>query len=294
VSEILAPLMPVIIFCAQHPILVVLLPDGRAAAALHSFCDALQLDRSSQVKRIRRNPFLSKQLLQVPIITKGGWQQMDVIIVWAVPTWIGGLHLSKLTPEKQAIALAIQEKIVEAVETYFATVKAEPSTQPASDPPTPGPTQPGARTQRSYNSSWEMFYDALDGVKDAVDVAREAAQGIEQEQQARERLVDARLADLEAHQSSVELRLAQLEAGRQFTASDMQGEQRPGGDILSPQHLVQLSLLAHTLRARTGEPIKATYAELEEIFGVEHVSDIPDAGWEVVLFWFWRHRQQQG
>jgi hypothetical protein len=130
-STLLAPLMPVILFCAQHPILVVLLPDGRAAAALHSFCEALQLDRPGQVKRIRRNPFLSKQLLQVPVITKGGWQQMDVIIVWAVPTWIGGLHLNKLTPEKQATALAIQEEIVQVVEAHLATIKAEPSPQPA-------------------------------------------------------------------------------------------------------------------------------------------------------------------
>lgn len=66
----------------------------------------------------------------------------------------------------------------------------------------------------------------------------------------------------------------------------------PSGPRLSKDHLVQVSVLARSLRARTGERIDAMMADLTETFGVEDVSDIPDAGWEHVQAWFWQRAQR--
>jgi hypothetical protein len=70
-------------------------------------------------------------------------------------------------------------------------------------------------------------------------------------------------------------------------------EAAPAGQgALSPQHVGHLIVLARARRASTGEPITALCAELEEVFGVEHFSDIPDAGWDVVQEWFLRRSQE--
>jgi hypothetical protein len=66
-------------------IIAVRLPDGRIAAALRSMCDALQLERYSQVRRIR-DDVLADQLVPVQVETAGGPQPMEMLTAWAIPT----------------------------------------------------------------------------------------------------------------------------------------------------------------------------------------------------------------
>ncbi|HEX6779393.1 MAG TPA: phage antirepressor N-terminal domain-containing protein [Ktedonobacterales bacterium] len=64
------------------------------------------------------------------------------------------------------------------------------------------------------------------------------------------------------------------------------------GPILTAEHRNQVYALARHLRDQTGVPIAVLFAELAATFGVEDMSDIPDAGWEEVAAWFWERRQR--
>ena len=56
----------------DRQIIAARLPDGRIAASLRNMCDALQLERQGQVRRIRDDDTLADQLVPVRVETDGG------------------------------------------------------------------------------------------------------------------------------------------------------------------------------------------------------------------------------
>ncbi len=96
---------------------------------------------------------------------------------------------------------------------------------------------------------------------------------------------------MKAELASLKARLVSLEAHIEKTSqADDSAPLR--ARVLSMDHLIQLTVLAEALRSRTGEPIKAIYADLSRAFGVEEINDIPDASWQAVLSWLWQRGQQ--
>ena len=86
----------------DRQIIAARLPDGRIAASLRNMCDALQLDRPSQMRRIRDDDILVDQLVPVRVETEGGAQAVEMLTAWAIPTWLTGIQLSRVAPEKRA------------------------------------------------------------------------------------------------------------------------------------------------------------------------------------------------
>src|SRR5689334_4125702 len=72
----------------DRQIIAARLPDGRIAASLRNMCDALQLERYSQVRRIRDDDILVDQLVPVRVETDGGAQTVEMLTAWAIPTWL--------------------------------------------------------------------------------------------------------------------------------------------------------------------------------------------------------------
>ncbi len=91
-------------------IIAVRLADGRIAAVFSALCDAVQLERKSQTDRIREDEILSEQLLLVQIETPGGPQAVNVLTAWAIPTWLQGVRLSRVAPEKRPAILAFKRE----------------------------------------------------------------------------------------------------------------------------------------------------------------------------------------
>ena len=303
----IAPLLPVIVYCCQRVVVAVRLPDGRIGATLQSLCEALSLARHGQLERIRRNRMLNKQLLLVPIVTEGGWQQMDVLVSWAIPIWLGGINLTRLSPEKEELVLAFQDQIVDVLDRYFAEHDAEPAPPP--------------RPERSDN----VPRSALGLWRESVQLAGEALELLEEEQrgyfedyqamatrhaafeerqsafQQRQTIFEERQVIFEEVQEAMgehlvetRERLARLEGrepSRPGTAKRQQpaaNHAPPSGPLLSKDHRDHAYALARAERSRSGQRIDTTLRELAEAFGVEDVSDLPDALWDEALSWFWQ------
>jgi hypothetical protein len=288
----LVPLLPVIVYCCQRAIVAVRLPDGRIGATLQSLCEALQLDRTGQLQRILRSKMLKRQLLLVPVMTEGGWQQMDVLVSWAIPIWLGGINLTRLSPEKEALVLAFQEQIVDVLDRSFAEHDADPA-----------PSQP-ERPDAAPLSARQMMHAAIDAMYQEQEERFTGLENRQAQTETWQEAADQRLVIIEEMQEAmgehlVETRgrLARLEereqGGQGGPAPSAARPAHPAeGEVLSPQHIVQLTALARILRAQTGMPITKMREALAALFGVEDVSDIPDAGWEVVNEWFWQRRRE--
>ena len=298
-SKVLIPLQQLLVLFHGYQILAVRLPDNRIAVSLQALCRMLNLSRNGQLERIRRDKNLSQQLLLARVETTRGPRQMDVLIVEAIPSWALGLHLNLIDLEKRPLVLALQVEAVRAFHRAFFKEDAEPAARTARKQSPRPDGVPGAWVDAeepgaTLDSPFEVLYAALDDAKDALDSAKRAMRGIEREQERTETQIADRFARIEKYEARVEARLARLEQGRGYTI-DPEAEEaaQDNGPILSPLHLVQVSVLARSLRARQCERIDVMMADLAETFGVEDVSDIPDAGWEHVRSWFWQRSQRQ-
>lgn len=285
-SNEVAPLTPSFVMCCQQPIMAVRLPDRFIAATPHSFCDALQLDRTAQLRRIRRNEFLARHLRSVPIRTKGGVQIMDVLIIKALPRWLSTLQISRLAPEKQRLARALQQQAEEALERHFAD---EARSEAAPPRPQPSQTAEPRSPRKMAHKAFERLHQAAETLQQAADALHEASDELNeiyivaQEQ-------DEALGD---HIVVLETDVAALKQGQVSQGEAKPRQQTPqDGPILTAEHRNQVYALARHLRGQTGVPIAALLAELAATFGVEDMSDIPDAGWEQVKAWFWLRTQR--
>lgn len=290
-SKALIPVQQALVPFHGYKVLSVSLPDDHVATSHKGLCLMLNLNIRGQLQRIQRDENLTRHLVRVRVETAGGPQETEFLLVEGIAEWTLGIHFNKLAPEKRPLLIALKVEAFQVFHSYFFTTEQE--SHPADEPAAPQGTRPAtrARPQRSYASSWEQFPDALAGMRDSLDVVIEVARGMAQEQRQFEAQVRAQEARHTADQAQVQLRLAQLE---QAHPSDTATREAPpaGQGILSPRHVAHLVVLVRALRAQTGEPIKAIYAELEEVFGVEDFSDLPDAGWEVVQEWFLRRSQE--
>ena len=194
-SEILTPLIPILIWFHQQAILVVRLSDGRLAATLKSLCEALTLNYPGQLQRIRRNWALAQDLLLVPVVTTTGVRKMDVLPIDSIREWLAGIQVDRLAPEKQELAKQLRDRARDAILSQIAQTEAASAASPQA------PDQPEAPAP-STAVSWEQRFAQSEAT------ARQEAQGMQMEiaalrqtQQAQEQQVAelrARLAALEA------------------------------------------------------------------------------------------------
>lgn len=115
----LAHAKSVIIATYLRPIWAVQLPDTRLGATLRSLCLLLSLNLRGQQQRIRRDPALRRALVTATLSTRQGTRDADVLLAWAIPIWLVGLKSSRLSPEKQALIVLLQENAVQAIYQAF-------------------------------------------------------------------------------------------------------------------------------------------------------------------------------
>jgi hypothetical protein len=101
------------------PIEAIKLSDGSLGASIKSLCDLLDLARHGQTARIKRDPALASALVLVSMKTAAGSRLLDVLISYAIPPWLSGLQVTRLSPEKQERAALIRQGAIEAIERAF-------------------------------------------------------------------------------------------------------------------------------------------------------------------------------
>jgi hypothetical protein len=112
-----------------HPVTAVRLLDGRVAAVFTDLCAALDLDRSSQARRVRTDDVIRGELLFAEVLIEDVPQPSDVLTAWAVPVWLQGIQLSRLPAEKRPPILAFKREAANVLYQHFSrrTVAALPA-----------------------------------------------------------------------------------------------------------------------------------------------------------------------
>jgi hypothetical protein len=273
-------------------ILAVLLPDGRIAASLKSLCNALKLASQPQIRRIRNDAALTKELLLVITETPGGPQATEVLTAKAIPLWLTGLQPNMVAPEKRPLIQALKEEAMEVLYRHFFKIDAD---EKAAPPPNPSAEAP--RSQRKMaHKAFERLHQVADALQQAGDTIYEAADALRAATDELDEIYMVAQEEKEAmgdHIVALEVKQKALEERKAGSATQARKQPLPqDGPILTAEHRNQVYALARHLRDQTGEPLAAMFAELAEVFGVADMSDIPDAGWEEVATWFWERRQR--
>jgi hypothetical protein len=261
-------------------ILAVLLSDGRIAASLLSLCALLKLSKPGQMQRILRDVVLAKELLLVVVQTPGGPQATEVLTAKAIPTWLTGLQLNMVAPEKRPLIQALKEEAMEVLYRHFFKIDADEKAAP--------PPNPSANSPRSPR---QMTHKAFERLHQAADALHQVADELDEDYMVAQEKIEA----MGEHIVALEAEVAALKREpvrdtlRQTTVNPVP----PDGPRLSKDHLYQMYVLAHDERRRSGQRVDRLLRELAETFGVEDMSDIPDAGWEEVAAWFWERRQRE-
>ncbi len=243
----------------DREIIAVRLPDGRIAAALRSMCDALQLERYSQVRRIRDDDVLADQLVPVQVETAGGLQPMEMLTAWAIPTWLTGIKLGKVAPAKRDAIRAFKREAADALYQHFAN---RPTSAQLAAPARLVPSEPIARPvapgEGASPAAWLEFHRQM--------VAFLEWQG-----------------DVERWRGEVEARLETVEEVTRLVPEILE---RLGPQTLKPEHQRTMQNLAKRLHEVSGAAFATIYAELGEHFHVAKYDQVPESQWQEVTTWF--------
>ena len=254
----------------DEEILSVRLPDGRVAASHNALCKMAGLSPHGQLQRIRRDEVLSEQLLLVIVETPRGFKQINVLTAWAIPTWLTGLNLNMVVPEKRSMILTLKREAADVLYRHFFKIDAGEKAAPS----------PRKMTHRAF----ERLHQAADALHQVADELDEDYMVAQEKLEA----MGDHIVALEAEVASLKQEPAR-NARRQTTVNPVPSD----GPRLSKDHLYQMYALAQDERRRSGQRVDTLLRELAQTFGVEDMSDIPDAGWEEVAAWFWERRQRR-
>ncbi|MGB8346571.1 MAG: phage antirepressor N-terminal domain-containing protein [Ktedonobacteraceae bacterium] len=240
------------------PVIGVRLPDGRIGASLRDMCEAMKIDRPSQVLRIRGDETIANNLVSVQVQTRGGPQVADFLTAWAIPYWLTGIDLPRIQDEKKRHTIALfKQRAADVLYQHFA--------QPASlshaiVPTEPAPPAPGASALAlaEYHRQMAEYFEW------------KAA-------------TDTRLDQLETWQESVEDRLESHEHVLGLVSDILE---RLGPETLTPAHQRQVQAFVKQLSGTTGKHSATIYDELKTAFEVPRYQDIPEFEWEKIAHWF--------
>ncbi len=228
------------------PIEGVLLADGSKGATVKSLCLSLDISRQGQTQRIRRDPTLAPALVLVSMKTAAGSRLLDVLLTYAIPRWLSGLDVTRLSPEKQERAALIRERAIDAIDAAFMS-----ETKPQEQGRLIAPAQMVLEAPDAFSLIHEGMLTIIAGMGQ----------------------LQAGIAALQETQATTLARLAALEGmPRQYS-----------GNGLPPEKVAHLIVLARALRAKKGIPLEETLASLSRQFGAAHFSDIPANLWSDVV-----------
>jgi P22_AR N-terminal domain len=245
----------------RDPVIGVLLPDGRVGASLRDMCDAMKIDRPSQVQRIRGDETIADCLISVEIQTRGGFQAADFLTAWAIPYWLTGVETSRIKDEqKRQAILLFKRRAADVLYQHFSQAKALPEPSRAVVPAQPTAPAPDASpiAWAEYHRQMAAFYEW-------------------------KAVTDTRLDRLEERQSEVESRLDEHRRVLAFIPDILD---QLGPKTLSSDHQRLVQHYTKQLHEATGKPYGTIYDDLKTAFKVPKYADIPEAEWDKVERWF--------
>ncbi len=283
----------VVIRFAGHDFLVVRVPDGRVAVVLRHLCEALDLDRHAQTRRIQSHSALAKHLLLVRIKTPGGPQVVNALVTSALALWLGGFRLGRYPEEKQALIRRLQRDAADAFDGHFHKIDtAAPPQQQAKAAQSlqlPLPAQDQAQL-----SVYDMYHALISRMEQENQQLKARLTSVEQENQqlkARqnniERQHDAEVAWMTEAKRQMLLQREEMEIFWSIVLGKASGAAGP----LSADHHQTLELWMDLHHRATGQPLASIKRELLKAVGVVDLSHLQESDWKQIVSWF---RQQLG
>ena len=255
----LSPLMPIeqqtIMFYGK-PLVVVRLPDGRPGIVLRNLCDNLQLEPTSQVRRIKRTEAIADDLVYTLVQTDGGPQIMPTLVLRAAPFWLAGIDPKRVREEIRPEILRYQREVVDVLYAWAQSPKVTDS--PATLVPVEQIIKPVPPADDASLDTWREYH-------------RQMVAWIDWQH------------DIESWRGSVESRLEGLEEVTNLIPEILE---RLGPQTLTSDHQRTLQKYVQHMHELTGKPYGTLYDGLKTAFGVPRYADIPDQDWPRVVQWF--------
>jgi hypothetical protein len=95
------------------------LEDGAIFLPVNILCEFLGLDRTAQVRRIKRDETLAEELKEFPLETSQGSRETLFLRLEVVPYWLAGVTISRVKPELRDKLMAYKKWVVQKVYQAF-------------------------------------------------------------------------------------------------------------------------------------------------------------------------------
>ena len=250
-----------------YPVIGVQLPDGRIGGSLRDMCDAMRIDRPSQVQRIRGDETIAESLISVQIQTRGGPQTADFLTAWAIPYWLTGVETSRIRDDKKRQAILLfKRRAADVLYQHFSQRQlAEPTRAIVPTQPTPPAPDANALAWADYHRQMVAFFEWKAST-------------------------DLRIDALESWQGDVE---SQLEAHKQVLNLVPEILERLGPQTLTDEHQQAIREYARQLHELTGKPYPTIWEDLKSAFRVAKYANISELDWPRVVRWFQAQLEQK-
>lgn len=255
VETVLEPLEQQTILFYGKPLIAVRLPDGSPAVVFNQLCENMGLERTAQVRRVRRKKAIAQGFYSVHIDTPGGSQVVNVLTLRVAPGWLFGIEASTIDPDKREEIEHYQTECVEVLYQWASTSRLEAPADLVPDKPIEKPVMPDQGASREL---WRAYY-------------RQMADFLDWQ------------ISVEEWRGTVENRLSSLEA---FIPNIL--ERLPDPTItLAHQNMVKYYVAQ--LAKVTDKPYATIYSALYTVFSVPRYQELREDQWEQVEQWFKKH-----
>lgn len=103
--------------------------EGQPYVSMKQICDNLDLERTAQIRRIKRHPVLSKGCAVIALPTTGGIQEAFCLPLSLLNGWLFGIEASRVRPEIRARLIQYQEECFDVLYRYFTNQRQIPAQQ---------------------------------------------------------------------------------------------------------------------------------------------------------------------
>ena len=111
----------------EHPCLTARLRDGTIVVSIRDLCDAIGLNLSSQLRRLRADEDFRDGMHRLRVPTASGLQEQDFLLLEYVPIWVSSVNRVRATPVVQQRLRYLRRYVIQQVNDAIAQAAGLPS-----------------------------------------------------------------------------------------------------------------------------------------------------------------------
>src|SRR5260370_479465 len=123
VDTVLEPIEQHTIMFYGKPLTAVRLPDGSPAVVFNQLCENMGLERTAQVRRVRRKKAIAQGFFLARIDTAGGPQVVNVLTLRVTAGWLFGIEPGSADEDKREEIERYQAECVDVLYEWASTTR---------------------------------------------------------------------------------------------------------------------------------------------------------------------------